>query len=112
MSLNKVLDKGNYMIGCKSIVVELVINNVTNPEKPYEILVRANKNLGICDIIRGIRVPQEVVDLKTKKKRTILKFLEAGRVPEVLSDFQGQQINSSDTISELKSALYTTLNEK
>ncbi len=100
------------MIGCKSIVVKLVINNVTNPEKPYEILVQANKNLGICDIIRGIRVPQEVVDLKTKKKKTIMKFFEVGRVSEVLSDFQGQQINNSDTIFELESTLYTTLNEK
>lgn len=100
------------MIGRNSIITKLVINNVTNPEKPYEILVQANKNLGICDIIRGTRIPQEVTDPKTKKKRTIMKFFEVGRVPEVLTDFQGRQINDSDIMSALESALYTTLNEK
>lgn len=100
------------MIGRNSIITKLVINNVTNPEKPYEILVQANKNLGICDIIRGTRIPQEITDPKTKKKKTIMKFFEVGRVPEVLTDFQGRQINDSDIMSALESALYTTLNEK
>ena len=100
------------MIGRKSITSKLVINNVTNPEKPYEIIVQANKNLGICDIIRETRIPQEVTDPKTKKKKKVMRFFEVGRVSEVLSDFWGRQINDLNIMSELESTLYTILNPK
>lgn len=100
------------MVGRNSIITKLTINNVVNPEKPHEIIVQANKNLGICDIIKGTRIPQEVTDPKTKKKKTIMKFFEVGRVSEVLTDFQGRQINDPDIISALESKLHTTLNPK
>ena len=49
-------------IGRKSIVTEVVIPNHSNPAVPFVVKVQANKHHGICDIIQGSRLPQEVVD--------------------------------------------------
>lgn len=73
-------------IGRKSITTVITVPNVENPKKPHEITVQANKNYGICDM--------------------------APRVGEILSDFQGRQINNGDVISELESVLYVQLNPK
>lgn len=48
------------MQGRKSIVVEIVIPNHTNLASPFVVKVQANKNHGICDIVVGSKVPQEV----------------------------------------------------
>lgn len=58
----------------------IVTTLVINNQK---VLVQANKNFGICDI--------------------------EPRVGEVLSDFQGQQINDEYVISRLKYALVKSL---
>lgn len=73
-------------LGRKSISTVLSITNTENPKKPHEVVVQANKNYGICDM--------------------------SPRVGEVLSDFQGRQINNGDVISELESVLYVQLNPK
>lgn len=95
-------------IGRKSIVVEVVIPNHTNPATPY--VVQANKNHGICDIIQGTKVPQEVVDPKTQKKKTIMKFFPVRRMDKVFSTFQGRQYDDPDIFESLEVALDNALN--
>ena len=109
-------------IGRKSIVVEVVIPNCQNPQSPkaqsalgdvatpFVVKVQANKNHGICDIIQGSKLPQEVIDAKTQKKKTIMKFFPVCRVDKVLSTFQGRQYDSPDVFEQLKVALDNTLN--
>ena len=109
-------------IGRKSIVVEIVIPNYTNPQSPkaqgalgdvatpYVVKVQANKNHGICDIIQGTRIPQEVVNAKTQKKKTIMKFFPVRRVSKVLSTFQGRQYDNPAVFEMLKNALNLELN--
>lgn len=84
-------------IGRKSITTIITVNNSENPKKPHEITVQANKNHAICDM--------------------------APRVNEVLSDFQGRQLVSTDlrtgklylnddVVNELEVALDRELNPK
>lgn len=95
-------------IGRKSIVTEVVISNYSNPAVPF--VVQANKHHGICDIIQGIRLPQEVVDEKTKKKKTVMRFFPVRRVGEVLSTFQGRQYDDPNVFKHLEDVLSETLN--
>lgn len=109
-------------IGRKSIVVEVVVPNRRNPQSPkalrtfgdvatpYVVKVQANKNHGICDIIQGSKLPQEIIDAKTQKKKTIMKFFPVRRVDKVLSTFQGRQYDSPDVFEQLEVALDNTLN--
>lgn len=97
-------------IGRKSIVVEAVIPNHTNPASPFVVKVQANKNHGICDIVVGSRIPQEIVDAKTQKKRTIMKFFPTRHVSEVLSAFQGCQYDNPNVFEHLENVLHETLN--
>lgn len=73
-------------LGRKSIYTVITISNNENPEKPYKITVQANKNYGICNI--------------------------SPRVGEILSDFQGRQINDELVMSLLEETLYNELNTK
>ena len=93
-----------------SKVVETIITNQSNPKSPFVVKVQANKNHGICNITVGRRVPQEVVDEKTKKKRTIMTFFPIGKVGDVLSSFQGRQYDDPVVFESLENALYVSLN--
>lgn len=93
-----------------SKVVETIITNQSNPKSPFVVKVQANKNHGICNITVGRRVPQEVVDEKTKKKRTIMTFFPIGKVGDVLSSFQGRQYDDPVVFESLENALYASLN--
>lgn len=97
-------------MGRKSIVTEIVIQNQSNPALPYIVRVQANKNHGICDIIVGSKIPQEIVDKKTEKKKTIMKFFFTRRLGEVLSAFQGRQYDDADVFNHLENVLTETLN--
>lgn len=96
------------MPGRKSIVTEITILNQSNPASPFVVKVQANKNHGICDIVVGSRIPQEIVD--GKKKKTIMKFFPVRRVGDVLSSFQGRQYDDSKVFELLENALYVSLN--
>ena len=93
-----------------SKVVETIITNQSNPKSPFVVKVQANKNHGICNIIVGHRVPQETIDEKTKKKRTIMTFFPIGKVGDVLSSFQGRQYDDPVVFESLENALYVSLN--
>ena len=93
-----------------SKIVETIITNQSNPKSPFVVKVQANKNHGICNITVGHRVPQETVDEKTKKKRTIMTFFPTGKVGDVLSSFQGRQYDDPVVFESLENALYVSLN--
>ena len=97
-------------IGRKSIVVETTVLNESNPASPFVVKVQANRNHGICDIIVGSKIPQEVVDEKTKKKKTIMKFFPVRRAGDVLSSFQGRQYDDPKVFELLEGALHVSLN--
>lgn len=96
------------MIGRNSITKTIVVANKSNADKPYEIVVQANKNLGICDLIKGVRIPQE--DPRTKKK--FKKFFQIGRVNELLPKYVGRQINDESVMASLEDYLFVTLNKE
>lgn len=110
------------MQGRKSIVTEIAILNQSNPQSPkvqsnlgdiaspFVVKVQANKNHGICDIVVGSRTPQEIVDEKTKKKKTIMKFFPIRRAGDVLSSFQGRQYDDPEVFELLEEALHVSLN--
>ena len=76
------------ILGRKSIFITVNVTNNSNPNKPYKVIVQANKNHGICDM--------------------------EPRVGEILTHFQGQQINGKihgePVLSEIEKALYVALN--
>ena len=98
------------MQGRKSIVTEITILNQSNPATPFVVKIQANKNHGICDIVVGNRIPQEVIDEKTKKKKTVMKFFPIRRVGDVLTSFQGRQYDDPEVIEYLKDTLNVSLN--
>lgn len=73
-------------LGRNSIYNVLKIVNISNPAEPYKVTVQANKNYGICDM--------------------------SPRVGEILSDFQGRQINDENIENALVEALFVALNPK
>lgn len=90
--------------------MELTIRNDENPKSPYKVKVQANKNYGICNILVGTKIPQEIVDKKTGKKKIITVFSPTFRPTTVLSDFQGRQYNDAYVMEHLSNILYKTLN--
>ena len=79
-------------LGRKSIVTKLEIPNNKDLKKRHVVLVQANKNHGICDIL---------LVLEPGKKT---------RLADALSTFQGQQFDDSDVIEHLWDVLNETLN--
>lgn len=73
-------------LGHKSIYTVINVTNTDNPKKPHKVTVQANKNYGICDM--------------------------SPRVGEILSDFQGRQINDELVMSSLEDSFYNELNAK
>lgn len=78
-------------LGRKSIARKLEIPNNKDSKKHHVVLVQANKNHGICDIL--------LVTESNKK-----------RIAEVLSIFQGRQFDDTDIIGHLWDVLNETLN--
>lgn len=88
----------------------MVIKNVDEPNKPYVVLVHANKNYGIIDLILGTNVKETIlVNGKKVKKMT---FVPERRLSEFLPTFQGQQYNSELTAFRLTYILTEKLNSK
>lgn len=78
-------------LGRKSIVTEFQVP-CEALEKRVTVLVQANKNYGICDIIL-VTSPEDKV-----------------RLADVLSVFQGRQINDSNVAEHLWNVLNETIN--
>lgn len=108
------------MIGYNSIVEAFLIK-VEGAKKPVEVLVQANKNYGICDIlIPNNLVKPEAPSRPTKESNAAYKaakqiydirMREAVQLrSDLLNAFQGRQLNSEDTCIHLYNVLYETLN--
>lgn len=97
-------------IGRKSLWGWIEIPNKKNPSTPYLIRVQGNRNHGICDIVQGTKIPQEVFDQKTRKKKTVKKFFPVRRMTEVLSTFQGRQYDDPNVGADLKCVIDNILN--
>lgn len=79
-------------LGRKSIVRKLEIPNNKDQKKLHVVLIQANKNYGICDVL-----------LVTEPGKKI-------RMAETLSTFQGKQFNDLDVVEHLWNVLNETLN--
>lgn len=116
------------MIGARSIVLNLKIENKNNTASPYEVKIQANKNFGICDVILpNTPVPPEKTYINLKKedrkrekalydirKETYDKeMLKRKFIRNVIFDkFQGRQFNSDVVVERLKETLCDLLNSK
>lgn len=95
-------------IGHKSPYIYL---KIWNGVKFVFVLVQASrKTLGICDVVETVRVKNETIDPKTKKKRINYENQPVRRLCDVLSKFQGQQYNSSRVVDNLTEYLEAYLN--
>lgn len=86
-------------IGRKSIVSYHEVSNTQNFNKPHRILVQANKNHGICDVLL---IPDFGENVTTPPVR----------IPEVLSICQGQQYDDSEVIDHVLNVISEVLNPK
>ena len=97
-------------LGKKSIYTIINVTDTENPKNPYEVVVQANKNYGICSIAARKRITQKEVDKKTKKKKTVVKFLPVCCNENILTTFQGRQYNNPEVLELLENTLYVSLN--
>lgn len=79
-------------LGRKSIARKLEIPSNKDQKKLHVVLVQANKNYGICDVL-----------LVTEPGKKV-------RMAEVLSIFQGKQFNDLDVVEHLWNVLNEILN--
>lgn len=112
----------NIMIGYNSIVRSFLIK-VEGYKKPAEVLVQANKNYGICDIIIPHNLVKPVPPARPTKESN--KAYKAAKSEydskmwkitqlrsELLTEVQGRQINDECVCIHLYNILYEALNEK
>lgn len=79
--------------------------------KTQVVLVQGSrKTFGICDIVLYENSSKEIVDQKSKKKRIVYEKRPVKRLNEVLSTYQGRQMNSSAVREELSNYLDAYLN--
>lgn len=110
------------MIGEKSLIKNFIIPNTRNKQKSYEVLVQANKNYGICDIIipNDLVAPEPPADKSSKPEKAAYKaakliydtkMRKAKQLrSDLLNAFQGRQINDSFIRTHLSNVLYSVLN--
>ena len=79
-------------LGHKSIVTKLEVPNNKDSKKRHVVLVQANKNHGICDIL------------------FVTEPGKRARLSDTLSTFQGQQFDDPNVMEHLWDVLNETLN--
>lgn len=109
------------MIGANSIIKNLIIPNTNDKAHSFEVIVQANKNYGICDVVIPHNfVAPEKPTKSTKEANFLYKEKKSeydanmARVKEIrnqlLWEFQGRQINDSEVRIHLTNVLYSKLN--
>lgn len=108
------------MIGKNSETINLVITNSRNPKKSFEVIVQANKNLGICDVFLPFHPKKPYLngtDEKSLAKYNELKSAYDEKVKKIASlrsyiinEYQGRQVNNPNVIEDLSETLYYILN--
>lgn len=112
------------MIGAHSIVKGFIIPNNSNPEKSFQVAVQANKNGGIIDFYLPKTVVKPIRPYDTSNKDAMLAYNEAkkeydaymkdylSKRSELLNVFQGRQLSSQLTRTQICNALYSILNRE
>lgn len=114
------------MIGAKSITLTLKIANKKNPAITYPVVLQANRNYGLCDVVLPNEPVAPVKDYsflpkdkqasgKTRyeeqKKEYDKEITERKAIrSNILNTFQGRQLNSSVVDLQIKEALTILLN--
>lgn len=111
------------MIGENSIIKNFIVPNVNDKKHPYEVIVQANKNYGICEIYipHNFLAPEKPIQ-PTKESNAAYKAAKLiydanmGRIRRmrnrILDEFQGRQLNSESIRIHLHNVLYETLNRE
>lgn len=97
------------------------IANKKNPRSPFKVVVKSNKNLGICDFILPdtMKAPANPESLEkpvvAAYKRAVAEYKayqkeRSDMRSQLLNFFQGRQINSEEVCIHLVNVLYEILN--
>ena len=111
------------MIGERSIFTTISVNNFKNPAAPFEVVVQANKNGGICDVILPKTQAEPVKPVDTSKGEAVRAYNAAKKEydrymqersalrSEVLNRYQGRQLRSAYVEETLDDFLTYLLNQ-
>lgn len=110
------------MIGARSIFATILVNNFKNPAAPFKVIVQANKNGGICDVILPKTQTEPVKPIDTSNGEAVSTYNAAkkeydyymrGRSTlrsEVLNYYQGRQLYSAYVKETINNFLAYLLN--
>ena len=111
------------MIGERSIFITILVNNSKNPVAPFEVIVQANKNGGICDVILPKTLTEPVKPVDTSKGEAVRAYNAAKKEydcymreraalrSEVLNRYQGRQLFGAYVEETLDNFLTYLLNQ-
>ena len=110
------------MIGKHSTITTIFVNNFKNPVAPFEVVVQANKNGGICDVILPKTQAEPVKPVDTSNGEAVRAYNAAKREydcymrersalrSEALNRYQGRQLYSAYVEETLNDFLTYLLN--
>ena len=110
------------MIGKRSIFITISVNNFKNPASPFKVIVQANKNGGICDVILPKTQAEPVKPVDTSNGEAVRAYNAAKKEydcymrersalrSEVLNHYQGRQLDSAYVEETIDSVLAYLLN--
>ena len=111
------------MIGRRSIFTTLLVPNFTNLAAPFEVVVQANKNGGICDVILPKTQAEPVKPVDTSNGEAVRAYNAAKKEydcymrersalrSEVLNRYQGRQLHSTYVEETIGDVLAYLLNQ-
>ena len=111
------------MVGKRSITNSFLVNNSKNPVAPFEVVVQANKNGGICDVILPKTQAEPVKPVDTSNGEAVRAYNAAKKEydcymreraalrSEVLNRYQGRQLSSAYVEETLDNFLTYLLNQ-
>ena len=111
------------MIGERSIFITILVNNFKNPIATFEVVVQANKNGGICDVILPKTQAEPVKPVDTSNGEAVRAYNaamneydcymreRAALRSEVLNRYQGRQLFSAYVEETLDNFLTYLLNQ-
>ena len=111
------------MVGKRSITNSVLVNNFKNPIATFEVVVQANKNGGICDVILPKTQAEPVKPVDTSNGEAVRAYNAAKKEydcymreraalrSEVLNRYQGRQLSSAYVEETLDNFLTYLLNQ-
>lgn len=111
------------MIGKRSIFTTILVNNFKNPVAPFEVVVQANKNGGICDVILPETQAKPIKPVDTSNGEAVRAYNAAKKEYDcymreradlrsgVLNHYQGRQLHSAYVEETIDDVLAHLLNQ-